>query len=595
MSYELFGRHGANVCETGVAYVAAFPRQNKTGPFLASDNGHLLVAGGTWFHRDGYSSGSEAKLLSRYFEVGAEVLAKEVDGFYTIVIVDGRTAEATVLTDLGTFHVFERRLKVGATEVLALSTSSLLLAALGNAQLNTTSAQELVFSNCIYENRTLFRDVLKLPGLSVVRLRPGKELDAKQYWSVANIKPDSLDGDAAVDAIWHSVLNSTRTILRAFPAPVCDLTGGYDSRTVTAAMHALGAPVRTVVAGPEDHPDVQVAKGLSFRVGVPLVHVPPRQMGFEEAEQTVPLSDGEYDAFEMAWVRHVHETVASPNGIGVHGSFGEFPRGYSWNPLFPRTGAYSALDSAKLARMRYVPISSQPIFRADYRLDFQSHFTEMIDRSNVGMEHQPNTIQHDHSYIALRGGRWQGRIASSTNRLWPVISPFLFRDVVETSFRIRTPMRRRSLVIRKMFARYAPQFGRFPLEYGYPALPVNWKTAHLFWPIAPYFGKYYGTRIIARAKSSLGIAKRGAAVSSTRTEPLPAQQEFALERVRATGILDDAGIERLLCESRDGNGTLLFRRLLTLELTLGRLQKAEGALLALQGSVSNKSIKRAGI
>ena len=104
-----------------------FPRQNGAGRAIASDEytRSCLLAIGTWFHSDGCASGEETQLLKRYLAVGPERLAKELEGFFTIVIADGQTQEVVVLTDLvGSCHAFVRSWKGG----FLVSASSFLLA-----------------------------------------------------------------------------------------------------------------------------------------------------------------------------------------------------------------------------------------------------------------------------------------------------------------------------------------------------------------------------------------------------------------------------------------------------------------------------------
>ena len=93
--------------ETAWVSAAAFPRMNGSGTPIVKDpgSGSWLIAAGTWFHRNGLRSGNEAALLERYLEIGNEALAQELEGFFALLIGDGRSREVQVLTDLvGSCH-----------------------------------------------------------------------------------------------------------------------------------------------------------------------------------------------------------------------------------------------------------------------------------------------------------------------------------------------------------------------------------------------------------------------------------------------------------------------------------------------------------
>src|SRR5262249_15241306 len=118
----------------------------------------------------------------------------------------------------------------------------------------------------------------------------------------------------------------------------------------------------------------------------------------------------------------------------------------------------------------------------------------VIERINEEFHHLPNTVQMDYVNLSMRIHRWQGRIASSTNQLWPCLSPFGLRSVLEPVLQTQTRLRLRSLLVRRMLVKYQPQLAEFPLDRGYPAAPLSWKNFYRFWPIS----RYYSSRIIGK-------------------------------------------------------------------------------------------------
>jgi hypothetical protein len=141
------------------------------------------------------------------------------------------------------------------------------------------------------------------------------------------------------------------------------------------------------------------------------------------------------------------------------------------------------------------------------------HFAGVIDRTNVGLFNFPNTFQMDHAYLMMRMQRWQGRIASSTNQIWPCLSPFMFRSVLETMLETRSLLRWRSLLIRKMLTKFSPRLANHRLEHGFPAQPATWRNFYRFSPLVVYFGE----KALAKVGAKLGLQR--AAIYNTGLRP----------------------------------------------------------------------------
>lgn len=487
---RLKGQPPSSIIETEWVRAASFSRRNGSGTPIVIDapTGCWLLAIGTWFHNGNYGSGGESHLLRSYLEVGAARLARELEGFFVIVIGDARTRETIILTDLvGSCHCFVRMLPQG----IALSGSSLLLAGLGDFDLDPVGCQEFLCTGILYEDRTLYHQVRKLTPASIYCFAEGRLKSQRRYWRITDITPDSLDGQPAIDALWEGLVLSAQKISRIFPRPVCDLTGGYDSRVLVAAFRSAGVPFATTVTGPAESPDVVVSRGLAGLAGLPHLHLNPQGgPSFERIKMALALTDGEYDLVEYAHILDVHQSLAARFDISINGSFGEVARGYWWELLWPHAGARRPLDVTKVARRRYAAQGFDPSwFLPAKRFNLVAHLAGVIERTNEGLQGMLNTAQMDHAYLVMRMQRWQGRIASSTNRLWPCLSPFLFRSVLETMLQIASPLRRNNRLIRKMLARYQPRLAEYPLEHGYPALPFSWKNFPRFWPLPVHLGQ----------------------------------------------------------------------------------------------------------
>jgi hypothetical protein len=548
---------------------ASFPRQNGSGSPIFTDQqtGSWILTIGTWFHSDAMAHGDEASLLQRYLEVGPAQLGLELEGFFTVVLGDAPTREIVVITDVvASCQCFMRTLQGG----IALSGSSLLLAGLQPYTLDPVGCQEFVHTGIIYEDRTIYKEVRKLGPAGVFRFADGALKSQLRYWNPSTLDPESLGRGTAVPQLWEALTRSTRKIAQRFPRPVCDLTGGYDSRAVIAAFLGDRAKIATTVAGPDDSPDVVVSRGLAERVNLPHQQFPAQQpRSLADIRDAGVLTDGEYDLVEYARTLNVHKALSKKFDISINGSFGEVARGYWWEILVPETGKRIKLDSSKLARLRYAPRTlTFSLFKPALRLELVSHFAQIVERSNSGLFSTPNTFQMDHAYLTMRMQRWQGRIASSTNQLWPCLSPFMFRSVLETMLQSKVSVRKRSLLIRCMLARFQPQVANFPLEHGYPAVPATWKTLPRFLPLA----HYYCVKILQRASM---VSKHGSSSQSPSVR-MQMWQDEELQKLlnptimKSATLFDEVALAAFLSQSRQESFTANkeWARLLSLEYTL---------------------------
>lgn len=546
--------------------IVHFPRVHGQSNAITSDpkTGCAVITSGTWFHRDGFASGSEQLLLERYLKVGAERLANELEGYFAIAIAEARTLELYLITDIiGSYHLFWRTLPAG----ILISGSSRLLGRLRPTSLDALAIQEFLSTGSVYEERTIYSDVRKFGAARIIQVAQGRIVEQKRYWDLSRLRI-TLSGDAAVDATWDAITGAAQKVRSRFPRIVCDLTGGYDSRSVLAGFVGTQTPVSTVVSGPEDSADVVLSKQLAGQLQLPHMHIAPGKVGgLAELKRALPFTDAEYDLREYAGILHVHAQLAPQFDISINGSFGELARGYWWRP---QLGVFGSFNSKDVARTRFVPHGQVPgLVRSELGVDLEHHFTEVVDRNDRIVRTLPETARWDHAYIELRMQRWQGRIASSTDRLWPCLSLFLLRSLLETVLQIEPGLRRRSLLIRKMLARYQPQMARFPLEHGYPAAPVSLGNVHHFCPLVGHYGAKVQQRILR-----LAFGHRPASAPTQGPTRLvlwrDPQVKKLLSNSQLTTVLDPSSLANFQLQSQRPEfpfETHWFR-LLTLELAL---------------------------
>jgi hypothetical protein len=561
---------------------ASFSRFNGTGSPIALDDasGSWLATLGVWFHADGFATGDEGRLLGRYLRDGARSLALSLDGSYVAVIGDGRTREVSVITDIiGNSHCYWRSTERG----LAISGSALLLASLEDFHLDPIAYQEFIATGIVYEDRTLFREVRKFGPGAITRFAAG-ELKPKveRYWSPASVEPESLGGKDATRRVWEELGGAARRISKRFPRIVCDLTGGYDSRFSAAAYHAAGVRLAATVSGPPNSGDVRVSKGLAKMAGFEHLYLEaPTGIAAQQLRNALRLTDGEYELVEYSRIEWVHETLAARFDASANGCLGEVARGNWWEILMPHVGARQPLDPRMVAAKRYVakPYDAS-VFRAGEKVDLVEHFAGVVSRTTADLAGSTNTMQLDATYILMRMQSWQGRIASSTNRIWPALTMFLFRPVLEILLSVRARERVNSMLVRRILAEYAPDWANYPLESGFPAAPM---TAGNFWRFAPMVN-YYGKKVAAKLL-------KGSVWGTPGWMPAERMRLLGREEIRgllepegmlAARVLDPEGLSGFLRRGREREFAFdeEWGRILSLEITLRTLGESGARLIS---------------
>jgi hypothetical protein len=179
--------------------------------------------------------------------------------------------------------------------------------------------------------------------------------------------------------------------------------------------------------------------------------------------------------------------------------------------------------------------------------------------------------------------RWQGRIASSTDQIWPCLSPFSFRSVLVPILETKASARMGSRVIREMIDRLQPQLAAINLEHGYPAQPLKASNVVHFLPLFTHLAQ----RAVGKSKRVLlNRFHKGVPVIHGRNEPpssvLPLSESGAeLGSWLARPLLLETGLfeSRRLSEALSGQGrdaigfASQWARLVTLELLLREVNR----------------------
>lgn len=557
---------------------ALYPREfgRHHGIARDPDTGSWLMVSGFWLCGP-LASGQEGALLDRFLALGAASLTGVLEGPFMILLRDGRDGAIHLVTDLtGSHHVYRREL-AGTT---FLSGSSLLLAALDDVQLDPVACQEYLGVGNLFEQRSLYREISRLDPAAHYRFASGHPARVDRYWSAGKLQPDLLRGREAVRETTSRLQSVVQRVHPAAQRPVTDLTGGYDSRALFAAWTGAGLKPATFVSGAADSADVQIAARLSDLLGAEHLHYDKSDpLLAEHLHQACLCTDGEYDIVEYARIRN-SQLYSCRRGydLNTNGSFGEVARGYWWEILFPQLGRRGPLDGHLLARKRYVTGAPfNRLFPPGAQLDLVEHFAAIFGRVTAEVSGQRNTLQMDMAYLGMRMRSWQGRIASSSDRIRPNLSPFQCRSVLEsllqTYWRNRLGNRHMARLVQAM----SPALASMPMEHGHPCQPIGPANLHRFWPLLKHLGGRVTRKLRRAAPAPASPDPDGPLAGLWSLDPV--QELMRPGHMQLAALLDAEQLEIFLQQARQPGFTAtgMWQRLLSIEYSQQLRRRAAAA------------------
>jgi hypothetical protein len=488
------------------AAAVTFPRTRKNGMPIARSADTWVGVAGTVFWQGKSPAETLGELASGWNPLGVDGVArdlKETEGSFVLAAGDcSPEGGVVVATDrLGTLHAYAAE----SDSCAVVSTSSLVLGAWLQPGWHPESCREFLSTGTVFGQRSLFARIEKLGPAQIFGLRNGRLIQRSRYWNLPDVMAQRQADRNPIPAIAEALRSSLEIITRSFPNPLFDLTGGFDSRAVTGAMLKVKPGFSTVVVGSPDDADVLVAAEIAAAMGLRHQRVEDVRADMESLTRALPLCDGECNLFEYSRTMRVHQALAPQYDASVNGSNGEIAKGYWWELLFPHTGSCGHFDEKKLAAERFAKeMDSTELLSMNFDASLTDHFAGLIREAGRDFEHLPNTARMDNIYLTLRMQQWQGRIASATSRIWPCLSPFMWRRPMELILATPPRVRVRHRLSRRLIEYLNPELAGIPLDKGYPALPLRLSTAYRFGPLVCEIAGKLAKRILGASAHASG-------------------------------------------------------------------------------------------
>jgi len=236
----------------------------------------------TELERKGYQFHSQTDtevLVHGYDAWGIDTLVARLRGMFAFAVWDARRHALTLARDrLGVKPLIYVLTKSG---IAFASTTQALHDADFVHQINDSAVLDFMEFGWIPDQRTIFRDAVKLPAATIVEWQGGK-ITQRKYWTVPPASPaGSISFDDAVEATETALVEAVRLRLFADVPVGTLLSGGIDSTLVCWAMAKLNANLTAFTIGTPGDPadEASDACRTARLLGIPheVIELPPAE------------------------------------------------------------------------------------------------------------------------------------------------------------------------------------------------------------------------------------------------------------------------------------------------------------------------------
>ena len=322
-----------------------------------------------------------------------------------------------------------------------------------------------------------------LPGQRVL-LKAGHSPQITEPSGIWVVSEQAPNIDQLIDTVWEQLTEAVGTLEELSPT-VLMMSGGWDSRTLLAALSAAGSFCSGYTHGDGHSRELMLVRRLASSRGVALQQ---EEIDARCLSQAAVL--GAFDRVESSsfphWVRAGQRILDSGSGTSIMaGILGEVLGGHygltmagSWSRrsialvwgLLENSGvSHSSSPSAR--SVLYSPANIGPHWYLTR--DFEQSLGALGERFNDGIDtflrrHERRGVSSQSSLVEAfitehRGAQYIAAQLRSTRASLPVLAPFGNPRLLETVSRVPVGIRLHNSLNRLMLRRYAPDLLRLPM------------------------------------------------------------------------------------------------------------------------------------
>lgn len=507
-----------------------FPKQKSPlDNFFEDEQGNFCGSSGCFIYKGHMGKAALTSFLADFspdrYEPG------DFSGLFTLII--RKNDRLHLITDpMGGNRVYQNDTK-------NLWSSSFLSAASASDQLtpNPQAIYEYAFQETTYGVDTVFKEVTCLDSLKIFEVTPDG-LIARPKNLAFDFSPSSASCPQLVEEAAALLRDGVKPVANVFGDKIrTALSGGYDSRLMLALLQDSGSRPQVYVYGPDDSPDVRVAKNISAGAGFPLHHINkadyPRLSG---AEYAAAIEDNFYGLdglpgegiFDFGANMDTRRQRADHGHMVFNGGGGEIFRNFFYLPQ----GRFTINGLINCFYSRYSTSICQDVFNEQ---DYRDALHDKIQAALGATSDLLNREQVEYAYPAFRLRYWTARDNNNNTRLGPYLTPFISYPLIRLALTIPLAYKNHGVFQAAVIAAISPELAAYPSDYGYAFdAPVPLKVK-----IKNYM-TYYRPTILRRYSYAIQHRMRDLALPDTlagQDKNPHMSRYFKLDEIKDAGLL----------------------------------------------------------
>lgn len=375
---------------------------------------------------------------------------------------------------------------------------------------------------------THWRGIRRLDPATVITFGPTSRIESTYWRPTVDERVRGMSFAETIDHCAYAVLSTIDANVSGEPCIQADLTGGFDSRLVTAALARLGMRFTAHTSGETETIDVRLAREVA------------RAGGFEWHQERLPTdwrpdtdalraamawSDGMLEVLQLSEVLFLQRRRRESCELLITGGGGEHFGPQPWMQEFLRAGRSRHINWENYMSMRALTHEDMSLLRADPTDDVRQYMQEALAGRARAYSDELNTTQLDVVYAYRTIGHFGAYRTASEAFVSSELPPY-YKGLFLAGFSAHHRFRSGHSLHRGVIARINPAVGAVETERGGPAQRMRVRNAHRF---APYYWRLGRTAV---------RKIRGSKTSGVQEGPAQWGYRHAIQSMRADGLLD---------------------------------------------------------
>lgn len=532
------------------------------------------VGGGIDQDRGGWCA-SVGKIHTRHR--GPRAPLADLDGQFAAVRFDEAGARLELISDpfgMQSLYVADRDGRIYA------SSSATALARHLKASPDPLGAALFLRTGRQFGPLTHWHGIRRLDPATVITVDRSGHTESIYWRPTVDERVRAMSLKETIDHCAYAVLSTVEANLADEPCMKADLTGGFDSRLVTAALARLGMQFTAQTSGETETIDVRLAREVAEAGGfdwhqerLPLDWQPDT----DALRSAMGWSDGMLEVLQLSEVLWLQQRRRESCELVVTGGGGEHFGPQPWLQEFLRAGRSRQINWDNYMSMRALTPEDLSVLRTDPTEDVELYMREALSERASAYSDELNTTQLDIVYAYRTVGHFGAYRAASEAFVRSELPPY-YKGLFSAGFSAHHRFRNGHRLHRGVIGRINPTMGAVETERGGPAQRMRLNNAHRF---APYYWRLGRTAVNKVRGRKTTAAPEGPAQSGYRHAIRSMREDGLLDpsTMRSGEVFDATKLSALLdrAEQPHFGGWGMLGRVATLELSL---RSVDGASLS---------------